>query len=149
MLILKMSTYLSVKMHPKKVLATKQIFRVVDFLLFGDQKYHFCNEPLNIQKNVFNKLIVDFCSVLVERGHRVKIDFPYCLCMPKSVIFPTVASHFSDTTKATVKKNMGNLNALWARSLQQWHEVAFILGTLASKNNRRLLSLSFLGDTVY
>jgi hypothetical protein len=33
----------------------------VDFLLFGDQKCHFGNEPLNIQKNVFNKLILDFC----------------------------------------------------------------------------------------
>jgi hypothetical protein len=35
---------------------------LVDFLLFGDQKCHFRNEPLNIQKNAFNKLILDFCS---------------------------------------------------------------------------------------
>jgi hypothetical protein len=35
---------------------------LVDFLLFGDQKCHFHNEPLNIQENVFNKLILDFCS---------------------------------------------------------------------------------------
>jgi hypothetical protein len=34
---------------------------LVDFLLFGDQKCHFRNEPLNIQKNLFNKLILDFC----------------------------------------------------------------------------------------
>jgi hypothetical protein len=35
---------------------------LVDFLLFGDQKCHFRNKLLNIQKNVFNKLILDFCS---------------------------------------------------------------------------------------
>jgi hypothetical protein len=34
---------------------------LVDFFLFGDQKCHFRNESLNIQKNVFNKLILDFC----------------------------------------------------------------------------------------
>jgi hypothetical protein len=34
---------------------------LVDFLRFGDQKCHFRNEQLNIQKNIFNKLILDFC----------------------------------------------------------------------------------------
>jgi hypothetical protein len=53
---------------------------LVDFLFFGDQKCDFRNEPLNIQKNVFNKVILDFLLDLnlFERGHRVKIDFPYC-----------------------------------------------------------------------
>jgi hypothetical protein len=35
---------------------------LMDILLLSDQKCHFRNEPLNIQKNVFNKLILDFCS---------------------------------------------------------------------------------------
>jgi hypothetical protein len=32
------------------------------FLLFSGQKCHLQNEPFNIQKNVLNKLILDFSS---------------------------------------------------------------------------------------
>jgi hypothetical protein len=35
---------------------------LADFLLLGDKKCHFRNEPLNIQKKVLNKLILDFSS---------------------------------------------------------------------------------------
>jgi hypothetical protein len=38
------------------------LYLVLGFPFFSDLKCHFRNEPLNIQKNVFNNLSVDFSS---------------------------------------------------------------------------------------
>jgi hypothetical protein len=58
----------------------KTIFEVylVDCLLFGDRKCYFRNEPLNTQKNAWNKLISDFSSGSKStwKSSQGKIDFP-------------------------------------------------------------------------
>jgi hypothetical protein len=53
---------------------------LVDFLLFGDQKCHFRNEPLNIRKTYLTNWSKIFVRVLylLEKGHRIKTDFQYC-----------------------------------------------------------------------